>query len=284
MIAAMNKSLDILKYQLTRAMPAAWIITRRKPRLAAAAATLPPLIKQDAQLKDQLAVLVGRYPSEQPAKNLDLATLKLPEDIPVSLPSNLVEQRPDVLQAEANLHSASAQIGVAIANRLPNLTLAAQAGSSALVFNQLFSDGTDFWNAGGDTWPPHCSMATRSITPSRRPAPNYEQSAAEQYPTVLTRLPECRRQPDGAGTGRRGLKAAAAADDAAKATLDITQYQLKDGYNNTWPFCRPNRPISRRISRSLQAEASRYADTAALFQALGGGWWHRTDLGEANAK
>ena len=150
MVAAMNKSLDILKYQLDKGYASGLDYATQKAATAAAAATLPPLIKQDAQLKDQLAVLVGRFPSDQPAEKLDLATLKLPEEIPVSLPSSLVNQRPDVLQAEANLHSASAQIGVAVANRLPNLTLSGQVGSSALVVNQLFNDGTGFWSAGAN--------------------------------------------------------------------------------------------------------------------------------------
>jgi NodT family efflux transporter outer membrane factor (OMF) lipoprotein len=244
---------------------------------------LPPLAKQDAQLKDQLAVLVGRFPSEQAENDLDLATLKLPEEIPVSLPSKLVEQRPDIQQAEANLHSASAQIGIAVANRLPNLTLAAQVGSSALVFNQLFTDGTDFWNAGatlaatlfdGNTLY-HTEQAARA---------NYEQSAAQYRSTVLTAFQNVADCLTALEQDAKALKAAAASDAAAKATLDITQYQLKDGYNNTLGLLQAEQAYQQAHIALLQAQAGRYADTAALFQALGGGWWRRTDLGEANAK
>ena len=95
-------------------------------------ATLPPLIKQSAQLRDLLAVLAGRFPSQAPSGKFELSSLQLPEELPVSLPSELVAQRPDVLQAEANLHAASAQIGIATANRLPNIQLTANAGSTAL--------------------------------------------------------------------------------------------------------------------------------------------------------
>ena len=284
MIAAMNKSLDILKYQLDKGYASGLDYNAQKAATAAAAATLPPLIKQDAQLKDQLAVLVGRYPSDQPAEKLDLATLKLPQDIPVSLPSKLVEQRPDVQQAEANLHSASAQIGVAVANRLPNLTLAAQAGSSALVFTQLFSDGTDFWNAGGTLAATlfdgnalyHTEQAARANLRTIR--------GAVQIHAVLTAFQNVADSLTALQQDAAALKTAAAADTAAKATLDITQYQLKDGYNNNLALLQAEQAYQQAHIALLQAEASRYADTAALFQALGGGWWHRTDLGEADAK
>jgi outer membrane protein TolC len=185
MIVAMNKSLDILKYQLDKGYASGLDYNAQKTATAAAAATLPPLIKQDAQLKDQLAVLVGRYPSDQPVEKLDLATLKLPADIPVSLPSKLVEQRPDIQQAEANLHSASAQIGIAVANRLPNLTLAAQAGTSALVFTQLFSTAPISGTRAGP-WPPRSFDGNTLYHTEQAARANYEQSAAQYKSTVLT--------------------------------------------------------------------------------------------------
>ena len=95
-------------------------------------------------MHDLLAALTGRFPSEASEESFDLATLQLPEELPVSLPSALVAQRPDVLQAEANLHDASAKIGIAIANRLPSFPLTANAGSSAAFFSQLFSGARDF--------------------------------------------------------------------------------------------------------------------------------------------
>jgi NodT family efflux transporter outer membrane factor (OMF) lipoprotein len=283
MIAAMNKSLDILKYQLDRGYASGLDYNAQKTATAAVAATLPPLIKQDAQLKDELAVLVGRYPGNPVTEEFELASLKLPEDIPVSLPSTLVEQRPDVRQAEASLHSASAQIGVAVANRLPNLTLAAQAGSSALVFSQLFTDGTDFWNAGGTLAATLFDGGTLYHTEQAARA-NYDQSAAQYRSTVLTAFQNVADSLTALEQDAKALKTAATADSAAKATLDITQYQLKDGYNNTLALLQAEQAFQQAHIALLQAEASRYADTAALFQALGGGWWHRADLGEADAR
>jgi NodT family efflux transporter outer membrane factor (OMF) lipoprotein len=283
MVSAMNKSLAILKYQLDKGYASGVDYNAQKTAAAAAAAALPPLIKQDAQLNDELAVLVGRYPSDQPPEKLDLSTLELPEDLPVSLPSKLVEQRPDVLQAQANLHSASAQIGVAIANMLPNLTLTAQAGSSALVFNQLFTDGTDFWNAGAGLAATLFDGGTLYHTEKAARA-NYQQSAAQYRSTVLTAFQNVADSLTALQQDARALKASADADAAAKATLDITQYQLKDGYNDTLGLLLAEQAYQQAHIALLQAEASRFADTAALFQALGGGWWHRPELGEANAK
>jgi NodT family efflux transporter outer membrane factor (OMF) lipoprotein len=282
MVAAMNRSLDILKYQLDRGYASGLDYNAQKAATAAAAATLPPLIKQDGQLKDLLAVLVGHYPSE-PAGTLDLTTLKLPEEIPVSLPSKMVEQRPDVQQAEASLHSASAQIGVAVANRLPNLTLAAQAGSSSLVFTQLFTDGTEFWNAGATLAATIFDGGTLYHTEQAARA-NYEQSAAQYRSTVLTAFQNVADSLTALEQDAKALKAADASDTAAKSTLEITQYQLKDGYSNTVALLLAEQAYQQAHITLLQAEASRYADTAALFQALGGGWWHRSDLGEADAR
>jgi NodT family efflux transporter outer membrane factor (OMF) lipoprotein len=283
MVAAMDKSLDILKYQLDKGYASGLDYAAQKAAEAAAAATLPPLIKQGTQLKDQLAVLVGRYPNQQPSERLDLATLKLPQELPVTLPSLLVAQRPDVLQAEANLHAASAQIGVAVANRLPNLILSGQAGSSALKFNQLFSDGTEFWSVAAALAAPlfdgfalyHTEQAARAT---------YDQSAAQYRSTVLTAFQNVADTLTALQQDAQALKAAANSDAAAKTTLEITQYQLKDGYSNTLGLLNAEQAYQQAHIALLQAQASRYADTAALFQALGGGWWHRTDLGEANAK
>ena len=283
MVAAMTKSLDILKYQLDKGYASGLDYATQKAATAAAAATLPPLIKQDAQLKDQLAVLVGRFPSDQPPEKLDLTTLKLPQEIPVSLPSALVNQRPDIKQADAQLQSASAQVGVAIANMLPNLALSGQVGSSALVINQIFEDGTGFWSAGATLAGTLFDAGALYHTEQAARA-NYDQAAAQYRSVVLGAFQNVADSLTALAQDAEALKAAADADAAAKTTLDITQYQLKDGYSNTLGLLTAEQAYSQAHIALLQAQASRYADTAALFQALGGGWWHRTDIGEANAK
>src|SRR5262249_46859343 len=119
--------------------------------LAQAQASLPPLQKQLAVQRDLLTALIGRFPSREPGEKFDLASLQLPQDLPVSLPSKLVEQRPDVRSAEAQLHAASAQIGVAIANQLPQFTLTGNAGTASNIFGQfIMPPGTVFWSVAGN--------------------------------------------------------------------------------------------------------------------------------------
>src|SRR5581483_6356843 len=150
MIADNDRMVEILKDRLAHGYASGADLAAQETQRAQMAASLPPLIKQEAQLRDLLAVLVGRYTPDAPKDRLTLADLKLPDTLPLSLPSTLVAQRPDVLQAEANMHDASAQIGVAVANRLPNITLSANAGSSALAINQVFGPGTSFWSLGSN--------------------------------------------------------------------------------------------------------------------------------------
>src|SRR5579863_6856788 len=154
LIDSNSNAVKILQYQFAKGYASRLDVAAQESQLAQEEATLPPLLKQLAQLKDLLAVLAGRYPSQTPDEKFELASLRLPEELPVSLPSALVAQRPDVLQAEANLHDASAKIGIAIANRLPNFVLTANAGSTAAAMNQLFTSGTGFWGLGADVTAP----------------------------------------------------------------------------------------------------------------------------------
>jgi len=179
-----TKMVQILEYQLEKGYASGLDVAAQKSQLAQAVAALPPLIKQQAQLHDQLAVLTGRFPSEAPAENFELSSLQLPQDIPVSLPSKLVEQRPDVRQAEANLHAASAEIGVAVANRLPNFQLTANAGSEALAFSQLFTPGTEFWNLAASVTQPIFQGGTL-LHQERAARANYDEVAAQYRSTVL---------------------------------------------------------------------------------------------------
>ena len=124
---------------MRRDMRAELDVAAQESQLAQVAATLPPLLKQLAQQRDLLAVLSGGFPNQDLAEKFELSSLQLPQELPLSLPSQLVEQRPDVRQAEENLHSASAQIGVAVANRLPSFALTADAGSMAVAFSRMFA-------------------------------------------------------------------------------------------------------------------------------------------------
>jgi NodT family efflux transporter outer membrane factor (OMF) lipoprotein len=269
--------LQILRYQFDKGYASRLDVAAQESQLAQVAATLPPLVKQSAQLGDLLAVLGGRFPSEAAAEPLTLSSLQLPEELPVSLPSALVEQRPDVLQAEANLHDASAKIGIAIANRLPNITLTAVTGSSAAAWNQLFTTGTGFWGVGGEVTAPLFQGGT--LLHQERAAKAAYVQASEQYrSTVLTAFQNVADTLTALVQDAEALKAATAAAAAAKVTLDLAQLQLKDGYAGYLALLSAEQAYQQGVINLAQAQANRYADTAALFQALGGGWWHRADL------
>jgi NodT family efflux transporter outer membrane factor (OMF) lipoprotein len=268
--------LHILQYQLEKGYASRLDVAAQESQLAQVAATLPPLLKQLEQQHDLLAALCGRFPSQAGAAKLDLASLQLPQDLPVSLPSKLVAQRPDVLQAEANLHDASARIGIATANRLPNFVLTANAGSSAAAINQLFTSGTGFWGLGATATAP--LFQGGALLHQQRAAKAAYVQAAEQYrSTVLTAFQNVADTLTALEQDGEALKAAAAAADAAKVTLDLAQRQLQDGYANYQGLLSAEQSYQQARINLVQAQANRYADTAALFQALGGGWWQHSD-------
>ncbi|MEJ0007121.1 MAG: efflux transporter outer membrane subunit [Steroidobacteraceae bacterium] len=278
LIDSNTNAVQILRYQSQRGYASGLDVAAQESQLAQVAATLPPLVKQLAQVRDQLAVLTGRFPSQMPSQAFfDLSQLQLPESLPVSLPSALIEQRPDVLQAEANLHDSSAKIGVAIANRLPNFVLTANAGSSAAALSQLFTTGTSFWSIGAAATAPIFQGGT--LLHQQRAAKAAYRQAAEQYrSTVLTAFQNVADTLTALEQDAAGLSASAGAAEAAKTTLGLAQRQYKSGYGAYLTLLSAEQADQQAQINLIQAQASRYADTAALFQALGGGWWHRPDL------
>jgi NodT family efflux transporter outer membrane factor (OMF) lipoprotein len=283
MIAEEKKSLDILQYQKDKGYASGVDLAQQVSALASAEASLPPLIKQDAQYHDLLAVLVGKFPSETPPETLKLSDLTLPADLPVSLPATLVTQRPDVMQAESNLHAASAQIGIAVANRLPNITLSANAGSTALVLNQLFQPGTEFWSIGGNLAAPIFEGGTL-LHQERAARAAFDASAAQYRSTLLAAFQNVADTLVALQQDAELVKSASASETAARTTLDLTQRQLQDGYTNDLGLLAAQQAHQQAEVTLLGAQSARFADTAALFQALGGGWWHRTDLPDQDAK
>jgi NodT family efflux transporter outer membrane factor (OMF) lipoprotein len=278
-----SSMLQILHYQFDKGYASQLDVAAQESQLAQVSATLPPLVKQLAQLQDLMAVLAGRFPSQTPHEKFELASLALPEDLPLSLPSALVAQRPDVLQAEANLHDASAKIGIAIANRLPNIVLTANAGSTAAAMDQLFTSGTGFWGVGAAATAPLFQGGT--LLHQERAAKAAYVQAAEQYrSTVLSAFQNVADTLTALEQDAEAVKASAAAADAAKVTLDLAQRQLQDGYASYLSLLNAEQAYQQGVINLVQAQASRYADTAALFQALGGGWWHSADLANEKRK
>jgi NodT family efflux transporter outer membrane factor (OMF) lipoprotein len=277
LITINTNMLEILRTQFASGYVGRLDVAAQESQLAQVAATLPPLLKQLAQQRDSLAALSGGFPNQDLPEKFELASLQLPQELPVSLPSQLVEQRPDVRQAEENLHSASAQIGVAIANRLPNFSLTADAGSMAVIFSKLFTGGTGFWDVGANITQPIFDGHT--LLHRERAAKAAYTQASEQYrSTVLTAFQNVADTLNALQQDANALKAAAAAKDAATVTLDLARKQFQAGYVNYLALLNAEQSYQQAVINLVQSQANRYADTAALFQALGGGWWNRPDI------
>jgi NodT family efflux transporter outer membrane factor (OMF) lipoprotein len=269
--------LDVLRKQFEKGYVGRLDVAAQEAQLAQVAATLPPLLKQLAQQRDLLTVLAGGFPSEDLAEKFELSSLQLPQELPLSLPSKLVEQRPDVLQAEENLHSASALIGVARANRLPSINLTGDVGSMALAFGNIFAAGNGFRDITGSVTQPIFQGGT--LMHKERAARAAYVQADEQYrSTVLTAFQNVADTLHALDQDADGLKAAVAARDAAKVTLDLTTRQMQVGYVSYLALLSAEQSYQQAVMNVVQAQANRYADTAALFQALGGGWWNRPDV------
>lgn len=269
-----TESLAILHKQETLGQAAGAAVAAQEAALAQAQAALPPLEKQLAIERDALTALAGRLPSEEIAQKFDFATLTLPTDIPLSLSSRLVEQRPDIRIAEANLHAASANVGVAIANMLPNFTIGAGAGSVATNFSQLFTPGGGFWNVAGGAVQPLFEGGTL-LHKTRAARANLEQAAAQYRSAVVTAFQNVADALHALRYDADALKAAAASEKAASDSLAIARRQLALGAISYLGLLNAEQTYQLAQIARIQAQANRYADTAALFQALGGGWWTR---------
>jgi NodT family efflux transporter outer membrane factor (OMF) lipoprotein len=269
--------LDILRNQYGRGYASDLDVAAQESQLAQIAATLPPLLKQLAQQRDLLAVLAGGFPDKDLPEKFVLSDLQLPRELPVSIPSKLVEQRPDVRQAEENLHSANALIGVARANRLPSFNLTGDIGSMALAFGNIFSAGNGFRDVGASVTQPIFEGGT--LMHRERAARAAYVQADEQYrSTVLTAFQNVADTLNALQQDADGLKAAADARDASAVTLDLAKKQFQAGYVNYLGLLSAEQAYEQAVINLAQVEGNRYADTAALFQALGGGWWNRPDV------
>jgi NodT family efflux transporter outer membrane factor (OMF) lipoprotein len=243
---------------------------------AQTAALLPPLRKQLTQTRDALTALLGRLPAAEPAQRIELAQLALPSELPVTLPGHLIEQRPDVQQAQADLHAASAQLGVATAQLLPQFTLSAQTGSTALDLAALFTSNTGFWGAGAALT--QTLFDAGALRHRRRAAAAALDAAGARYRGAV--ILACQNVADtlhALQQDAEALSADASAEQAARYAFEIARQQQALGSISTVALLTAEQAYQQASLAVIQARANRYADTAALYQALGGGWWNRAE-------
>jgi len=249
-------------------------VLSQEATLAQARATLAPLQKQLAQQRNQLMAYLGRLPSQDRGEHVRLADLRLPGRLPLSLPSALVRQRPDIRQAEATLHQATATVGVGIANLLPQLTLSGSYGASGP--ERLFSPDTIVWSAASSVSQKLIDGGTLYHTKEADVA-TFEQDLALYKSAVVTAFQNVADSLRAIQYDAATLKAQATAEKATADSLAMAVEQFKTGavpYANI--INAQQSYLNARVSR-IKAQATRFADTAALFQSLGGGWWNRTD-------
>ena len=276
-IKAESDQLNVVQQQFDIGAATRTDVLTQQSEVATTQATLPPLEKQLEQQRHVLAALTGRFPNEAQREHLTLAMLRLPTGLPLSLPSQLVEQRPDVRAAEAQLHQASAQIGVAIAARLPQFNLTGNYGTASPTVAAMFSPTTTVWTIAANGAQPLFHGFTL-LHQERAAKAAYAATEAQYRNTVLGAFQNVADVLRALQLDAATLKAQAAALRAASATLDLARGQYKLGAITYVTLLNSQRSYAQARLALVQAQAARFADTAALFQALGGGWWNRIDV------
>jgi NodT family efflux transporter outer membrane factor (OMF) lipoprotein len=272
-IQSLQRQLNIMRKQFKLGGISGADVASQESQLAATEATLPPLQQALAASHHALAVLVGVLPSDFVMPPIELAQLKLPVKLPVSLPSQLVRQRPDVQAAEALMDSANAQVGVATANLFPQLPLTAAFGYESLSPSTLFLNTSTVWSVIGNLTQPVFNGG--ELTAKRRAAVAAYQTAFAQYrQTVLQAFQNVADSLRALEHDALALRAQRDNELAARQSLNITQQQYSLGGVNYTTLLVAEKQYQQAVIGRVQAQASRYSDTAALFQALGGGWWN----------
>jgi NodT family efflux transporter outer membrane factor (OMF) lipoprotein len=246
-------------------------------------AQLPGLEKQLYQAQHRLAVLAGRTPDDATLPDFTLDDLALPADLPLTLPAKLVRQRPDVQAAEALLHESTAQLGVATANMYPQLNLSGSIGSETLYASDLFGPGSSAWNIGGSLLQP-LFQGGELLNLKRAARANLDAATAQYREAVLAALQDVADTLRALETDARTLQADTTTETDAQDTLSMTRLQYKVGGVSYLTLLNAERVYLQAREARVQAEAARYADTAALFQALGGGWWNRENQNQKESR
>jgi NodT family efflux transporter outer membrane factor (OMF) lipoprotein len=269
------KSLQVLRDKYQQGYAGRIEVAAEEAQLAQAQALLPPLEKQFEQTRDLLRALVGKLPNQELEQTFELSSLTLPRDLPLSIPSRLIAQRPDVRAAQEQVRSANAQVGVALAAMLPQFSITGAVGGGANEFPWMFREGGPFWNLiAGVTQP---VFAGGTLLHTKRAADQALLEAAAQYQeTVLTAYQNVADTLHAMLADADELTAADAAERAARVTLDLTHQQMQNGFTDYLADLGAEITYQQALLARVQAQSTRFGDTAALYQALGGGWWNRT--------
>ena len=281
-IALQQDHLRLTRKQLDLGQATGADAVQQEAALAQFQQTLPPLDKQLAQQRNLLTALAGRFPANEVSERFTLSSLRLPSRLPVSLPGELVRQRPDVRAAEAALHAASAEIGVAIANRFPQVTLGGSLGLSATALAALSAPGAQFYSLAGTVVQPIFDAGTLYHR-QRAAEETFAQVEAQYRATVIAAFQNVADALRALQADARAVAAARASVAAAARSVELTRKQLEEGAVDNAALILAQQTYLQALVSDVQAQATRLADTVALFQALGGGWWNRPDAAPPHA-
>jgi len=278
-VASERDQLKVVQRQFDAGAASRSDVLAQQTQVAANEAQLPGLEKQLAQAQHRLAVLAGRTPDDAGVPDFTLDQLTLPAELPLSVPAKLVRQRPDVQAAEALLHVSTAQLGVATANLYPQLNLTGSIGSETVTASDLFKSGTAAWNVGGSLTQP-LFHGGQLLGLKRAARADLDRATPEYRQAVLAALQDVADTLRALEADARTLQADAITETDAQDTLNMTKLQYKVGGVSYLALLNAERVYLQARQNRVQAQAARYADTAALFHALGGGWWNRQDNGK----
>lgn len=256
-------------------------VLSQQATLAQTQATLPPLQKQLAQGRNQLMAYLGRLPNQDRGEHVRLSSLRLPRKLPVSLPSSLVRQRPDIRQAEATLHQAAATVGVDVANLLPQVSLTPSFGTAALSTAKLFSPDSIAWSVAASIQQTLFDGGKLYRTKEADVA-TFEQDYQSYQSTVITAFQNVADSLRAVQYDASTLNAQMASEKASLDSLKISQEQFKVGAIGYATVINAQQTFQNAVISRVQAQAARFSDTVALYQSLGGGWWNRTDETKAS--
>lgn len=273
-IRAQTEEFILIKKQFDLGAVSEADVLSQQTLLAQTRATLPLLEKSFAQNQHTLAILLGELPSESQLALFELNEFRLPIPVPVSMPSLLVRQRPDILAAEALLHSASAQIGVTTANLYPQINLTGNYGRESTVLSTLFHPENVVWSIGGNILAPVFNGGAL-LAKKRGAVAAFKQAYAQYCQTILQAFKNVADSLRALEQDEAAWKAQRQAESAAKKALLLTKQQYRLGGLSYLNLLTAERNYQQAHLNRIQAQAARYIDTAALFQALGGGWERR---------
>jgi NodT family efflux transporter outer membrane factor (OMF) lipoprotein len=280
--ASQQRQLEITHRRVTAGGASRADVLQQQATLQATLAALPTLRGQLAQQRNLLAAYVGDLPADYAGPEFTLDSLHLPTELPVSLPSKFVEQRPDVREYAALLHESTAQIGVATANMLPQITLTGSYGGEAGSFKDVVKSGANIWSVAAQLTQP--LFKGGQLLHQRRAAVAAAQEADANYrSTVITAFENVSDTLYALQADADALAAQDLAERTAAESLKLVQAQYQSGAASYLQVLTSEQSYQTAAVALVKARAQRYADTAALFQALGGGWWNRSDVADNSA-